>query len=96
MLTNSPVATFNAHRFHHSSSGPTSPLCQNVTEALGGVPIVRLNRIHPLCQDHHLYLKLESCNPGGSIKEKNAAYSLFLKMWYIFKVPLPLWERDLG
>ena len=33
-----------------------------------------LNRIHPLCQDHHLYLKLESCNPGGSIKEKNAAY----------------------
>ncbi|WP_199246097.1 cysteine synthase family protein [[Phormidium] sp. ETS-05] len=74
MLTNSPVATFSAHRFHHSSSGPTSPLCQNVTEALGGVPIVLLNRIHPLCEQHHLYLKLESCNPGGSIKEKNAAY----------------------
>jgi cysteine synthase len=38
------------------------------------VPIVRLNRLDPLCQTHALYLKLESCNPGGSIKEKNAAY----------------------
>lgn len=28
----------------------------------------------PLCQQHELYLKLESCNPGGSIKEKNAVY----------------------
>jgi cysteine synthase A len=26
------------------------------------------------CDAHDLYLKLESCNPGGSIKEKNAAY----------------------
>ncbi len=51
-----------------------SPLFQDVTEALGKVPIVRLNQIHPLCQQHHIYLKLESCNPGGSIKEKNAVY----------------------
>jgi cysteine synthase A len=52
----------------------SSLLFANVTEALGKVPIVRLNKIHPYCQHHHLYLKLESCNPGGSIKEKNAAY----------------------
>ena len=53
---------------------PKPTLCATVTEALGKVPIVRLNRLHPSCQKHHLYLKLESCNPGGSIKEKNAIY----------------------
>ena len=36
------------------------------------IPIVRINQIHIQCQQHELYLKLESCNPGGSIKEKNA------------------------
>jgi cysteine synthase len=51
-----------------------SPLFPDVTESLGVVPIVRLNRIASQCQQHELYLKLESCNPGGSIKEKNAAY----------------------
>jgi cysteine synthase A len=51
-----------------------TPLCSDITEAIGNVPIVRLNRIHPQCQQHSLYLKLESCNPGGSIKEKNAVY----------------------
>ncbi|MFN7716869.1 MAG: cysteine synthase family protein [Pseudanabaenaceae cyanobacterium] len=49
-------------------------LCRDVTEALGKVPLVRLNQIHPLCATHNFYLKLESCNPGGSIKEKNAVY----------------------
>jgi cysteine synthase len=49
-----------------------APLCSDVTKALGSVPIVRLNRLDPECQRHQLYLKLESCNPGGSIKEKNA------------------------
>jgi cysteine synthase len=54
-----------------------SPLFQDVTQAVGIVPIVRLNRISSLCQHHELYLKLESCNPGGSIKEKNAAYLVY-------------------
>lgn len=67
MLTYSPEPTLR-------TSLSKSPLFATVTEALGNVPIVRLNRIHASCQDHHLYLKLESCNPGGSIKEKNAAY----------------------
>jgi cysteine synthase A len=38
------------------------------------VPTVRLRRINPLCERHELYVKLEACNPGGSIKEKNAVY----------------------
>lgn len=49
-------------------------IAYDVTEALGNVPIVRLNQIHPICSRHDLFLKLEACNPGGSIKEKNAAF----------------------
>jgi cysteine synthase len=45
-----------------------------VSEAVGHVPFVRLNRLGEVCERHDLFLKLESCNPGGSIKEKNAAY----------------------
>lgn len=51
-----------------------SLLSGDITEAIGNVPIVRLNRLSELCQKHEFYLKLESCNPGGSIKEKNAVY----------------------
>ena len=49
-----------------------SSLARDITQAIGQVPIVRLNRLSELCQHHEFYLKLESCNPGGSIKEKNA------------------------
>lgn len=47
-------------------------IAPNFTHAVGNVPIVRLNRVSELCQQHDLYFKLESCNPSGSIKEKNA------------------------
>jgi 2,3-diaminopropionate biosynthesis protein SbnA len=47
-------------------------IAQDFTQAVGSVPIVRLNQVSQQCQQHNLYLKLESCNPGGSIKEKNA------------------------
>ncbi|MGI0492942.1 pyridoxal-phosphate dependent enzyme [Alkalinema pantanalense CENA528] len=70
-----PVAAASA--FSAALSSPpfvSAPLAASVTDALGRVPIVRLNRLHPTCHNHDLYLKLESCNPGGSIKEKNAAY----------------------
>lgn len=49
-------------------------LSRDITEAVGLVPIVRINRMGPACHRHELFLKLESCNPGGSIKEKNAVY----------------------
>jgi cysteine synthase len=47
-------------------------IAQDFTQAVGAVPIVRLNQVSQQCQQHNLYFKLESCNPGGSIKEKNA------------------------
>jgi cysteine synthase A len=46
----------------------------DVTRAVGVVPTVELHRVSRICRDHHCFLKLESCNPGGSIKEKNAVY----------------------
>ena len=49
-----------------------SRIAPDFTQAVGSVPIVRLNQVSQQCQQHNLYLKLESCNPGGSIKEKNA------------------------
>lgn len=49
-------------------------LSRDWTEAVGQVPIVRMNNWARIFQTHHCYLKLESCNPGGSIKEKNAVW----------------------
>lgn len=49
-------------------------LAENLSEAVGRVPTLRLQRLSNECTRHRLYLKLEACNPGGSIKEKNAAY----------------------
>lgn len=45
---------------------------EDITQAVGDVPIVRLRRVASVCESSQCYLKLESCNPGGSIKEKNA------------------------
>lgn len=49
-------------------------LAEDLTEALGIVPTVRIKRCLEVFKKHQMYLKLESCNPGGSIKEKNAAF----------------------
>ena len=49
-------------------------LCADWTEAVGRVPIVRLNNVASIFASRNCYLKLESCNPGGSIKEKNAVW----------------------
>lgn len=49
-------------------------IARSVTEALGQVPIVRLNRMGRVCEQHELTLKLEACNPSGSTKDKNAAH----------------------
>lgn len=41
----------------------------NVLEAIGNTPLVRLNRVHP---PGNLVAKLEHTNPGGSVKERIA------------------------
>jgi cysteine synthase len=46
----------------------------DITHAVGVTPIVQLQKLHPICRQTFCWLKLESLNPGGSIKEKNAVY----------------------
>ena len=74
--------TENVETFHFLDPSPErssrqpapTQFANDVSEAVGGVPIVRLNRLGSLCQSHELQMKLESCNPAGSIKDKNAAF----------------------
>lgn len=44
-------------------------ILDNVAEAIGNTPIVRLSRLHP---NGNLVAKLEYMNPGGSVKERIA------------------------
>lgn len=57
----------------HAAS-PRPRLCNDWTQAVGNVPIVRMTRCASVFERCFAYLKLESCNPGGSIKEKNAVW----------------------
>jgi cystathionine beta-synthase len=43
---------------------------QNVIQAIGNTPIVRLNKVLPPGFPANLYVKLEFMNPGGSIKDR--------------------------
>lgn len=59
----------------HPTKAKRNPLvAQDLTQALGKVPVLRISRLSSICETSEIYLKLEACNPGGSIKEKNAAY----------------------
>lgn len=46
-------------------------LVQNVTELIGGTPLVRLNRVVPE-DSAEVYVKLEYQNPGASVKDRIA------------------------
>lgn len=61
-------------RHHRTLWSPSPGVFDDVTHAVGMVPSVQLHRVSRICQVNRCYLKLESCNPGGSIKEKNAVY----------------------
>ncbi|MBU2898747.1 PLP-dependent cysteine synthase family protein [Vibrio hepatarius] len=49
-------------------------VANSISEAVGNVPYIKLNRIHSLCLHNSFYVKMDSCNPTGSIKDKNAAF----------------------
>src|SRR5690606_31587868 len=46
------------------------PIYQNITETIGRTPVIRLNRIGP--KHVNLYVKAESFNPAGSVKDRLA------------------------
>ena len=43
----------------------------NILELIGNTPIVRINRLNPH-KNITIYAKLESDNPGGSVKDRIA------------------------
>ena len=45
-------------------------LHNNILETIGNTPIVRLNKLGP--EDVNVYVKVESFNPGGSVKDRLA------------------------
>jgi S-sulfo-L-cysteine synthase (O-acetyl-L-serine-dependent) len=45
---------------------------ESIVDAVGNTPIVRLRNIGGETPDVKLYLKLEYCNPGGSVKDRPA------------------------
>lgn len=55
----------------------TKLVVNNITELIGGTPVVRLHRITGP-EDAELYVKLEMFNPSGSVKDR-AAYNLILQ-----------------
>lgn len=46
-------------------------LCNNILELVGNTPIVKLNKL-PAENSAKVYMKLESFNPGGSVKDRAA------------------------
>ncbi|MCY9269668.1 pyridoxal-phosphate dependent enzyme, partial [Bacillus licheniformis] len=49
---------------------------QNIAELIGETPLVKLNRVQPE-NAAQVYIKLESFNPSGSVKDR-AAYQMIL------------------
>jgi cystathionine beta-synthase len=48
-------------------------ICDNVLEAIGNTPIIRLNRVTKGLKTE-IFVKLEATNPGGSIKDRIAPF----------------------
>ena len=45
---------------------------RSVVDAIGNTPLVRLNHVARSAPDVEVYVKLEYCNPGGSVKDRPA------------------------
>ena len=50
-------------------NNPKRRIVDNILELVGDTPLVRINRMNP-APDVRLLVKLESMNPGGSVKDR--------------------------
>ena len=53
------------------STGPPNTY-PDIVSAIGNTPLIRLNRLSEHLQASSVWVKLERCNPGGSIKDRIA------------------------
>jgi cysteine synthase A len=51
-------------------------VCRDITECIGGTPIIRLNRVKPPDVEAEIWGKMEFLNPTGSVKDRMALYML--------------------
>ena len=51
-------------------SQPRSNTYEDLVSAIGNTPLIRLNRITEELRKSSVWVKLERCNPGGSIKDR--------------------------
>ncbi|MCH1591897.1 MAG: pyridoxal-phosphate dependent enzyme, partial [Candidatus Thalassarchaeaceae archaeon] len=51
-------------------SGTASNSYGDLVSAIGNTPLIRLNRITDGLNRSSVWVKLERCNPGGSIKDR--------------------------
>ena len=59
-------------------TGSLAPKYKSLSDVNGNVPIVKLSNLSAEFSRHNALMKLESCNPTGSIKDKNASYLIDL------------------
>ena len=53
-------------------SKPRPNTYEDLVSAIGNTPLIRLNRITEGLERSSVWVKLERCNPGGSIKDRIA------------------------
>lgn len=51
-------------------------VCRDITECIGGTPIILLNRVKPQDVKAEIWGKMEFLNPTGSVKDRMALYML--------------------
>ncbi len=54
----------------------THKIVNDVTELIGSTPLIRLNKISALTSGVEILAKLESFNPGGSVKDRPCLYMI--------------------
>jgi cystathionine beta-synthase len=54
------------------STPPGTKICRSILEAIGNTPLVRINRITKSVTDADVLAKVETFNPGNSIKDRMA------------------------
>ncbi len=64
--------------FLRTDIGVSASNYKNISEVNGNVPMVQLKRLSDSFIAHTALMKMESCNPTGSIKDKNASYLINL------------------
>ncbi len=73
VMTSSSVSTpSHAHFGSSSQSFPVAPVYRNVLEMIGNTPMLELSRIDRGAAGCRLLVKMESMNPGNSIKDRIA------------------------